>query len=422
MGGDLVSITCHADNDYVVQGVMNSKKGLFEIITGENPNKDQKKRQPLNMCLVLDRSGSMQSHQKLEFAKKAVVSVLNMLDDEDMVHLVVYDDKVDVIFAHQYAKDRSLLQAKVNSIQPGGSTNLSGGMEKGTQILESDSPIGYAKRMFVFSDGLLNVGIQSKEGIRDLVTKIYEKGIKVDSFGIGSDFDETIMKTISECGGAEFFFLKSSDVIEGLVLKALKSVFEVCASAATLTVRGRNGAIVTKIWGHDDVVKGALLGDLHFKNTRKVICEFTVPGSLSGSVEVLDYELRCTVNEKEFTLKDHLTMKFTTDAKLTETKNAKVEVFYVVQEAASIDEEIANFVRRNQTKDAIALQEKQIIKLKQVLSLDDSNGMVKNLLNMAEEALKKLQREGSSAETVQHYSHQTYMKRRGSMCYIDHYA
>eukprot|EP01102_Stenamoeba_stenopodia_P007153 TRINITY_DN1998_c0_g2_i1.p1 TRINITY_DN1998_c0_g2~~TRINITY_DN1998_c0_g2_i1.p1 ORF type:complete len:116 (-),score=36.69 TRINITY_DN1998_c0_g2_i1:60-407(-) len=115
-------------------------------------------------------------------------------------------------------------------------------------------------------------------------------------------------------------------------------------------------------------------------------------------------------------------MKFTTDAKLTETKNAKVEVFYVVQEAASIDEEIANFVRRNQTKDAIALQEKQIIKLKQVLSLDDSNGMVKNLLNMAEEALKKLQREGSSAETVQHYSHQTYMKRRGSMCYIDHYA
>jgi len=298
-GGELIHVNCYADNDYVVQGVMNSKKALFEIVTGENPNKDAAlKRQPLNMCLVLDRSGSMQSHQKLEFAKKAVVSVLNMLDDEDMVHLVVYDDKVDVVFSHQYAKDRSLLEPKVNAVRPGGSTNLSGGMEKGTSILEADSPMGYAKRMFVFSDGLLNVGIQSKEGIRDLVTKIYEKGIKVDSFGIGADFDEAIMKTISECGGAEFFFLKSSDVIEELVLKALKSVFSVCGSAATLVVRGRNGAIVTKIWGHDDVIKGANLGDLHYKNTRKVICEFTVPGSLSGNVEVLDYELNCTVNEK----------------------------------------------------------------------------------------------------------------------------
>jgi len=115
-------------------------------------------------------------------------------------------------------------------------------------------------------------------------------------------------------------------------------------------------------------------------------------------------------------------MKFTSDSKLTEAKNSKVEVFYVVQEAASIDEEIANLVRRNQTQEAIALQEKQILKLKQVLSLDDSNGMVKNLLQMAETALQKLQREGSSAEAVQHFSHQTYMKRRGSMCYIDHYA
>jgi len=417
MGGDLVSLHCLADNDYVVQGVMNSKKALIEIVTGENPNQEQQKREPLNICLVLDRSGSMQAHQKLDFAKKAVVSVLNTLEDEDMVHLVVYDDKVDVVFEHQYARDRSLLQAKVQSISPGGTTNLSEAMEKGATILETDSPTGYVKRMFVFSDGLLNVGIQSKEGIRDLVTKIYEKGVKIDSFGIGADFDAGIMKTISECGGSEFFFLRSADVIEEFVIKALKSVFELCASAATLTIRGRNGAIVTKIWGYDDVVNGAMLGGLHYRNSRKVLCEFTVPGSLNGIVEVLDFELRFTTNEKESTINDVLSMKFTTDATLTKVKNSEVEVAHTIQETSLVDEEIAKLVRNGQTKAAIGLQEKQIVRLKQVLTLDDPNGVVKQLLSMGEEALKKLQREGSSAESAQHYSHQCYMKQRQSMHY-----
>eukprot|EP01102_Stenamoeba_stenopodia_P007152 TRINITY_DN1998_c0_g1_i1.p1 TRINITY_DN1998_c0_g1~~TRINITY_DN1998_c0_g1_i1.p1 ORF type:complete len:459 (-),score=136.42 TRINITY_DN1998_c0_g1_i1:117-1400(-) len=422
MGGDLISLNCIADNDYVVQGIMNPKKAIIEIVTGENPNQEQQKRPPLNICLVLDRSGSMQANHKLDFAKKAVVSVLNTLEDQDMVHLVVYDDKVDVVFAHQYARDRSLLQVKVNAIHSGNTTNLSGGMEKGASLLETDSPAGYAKRMFVFSDGLLNVGIQSKEGIRDLVTTIYEKDIKIDSFGIGADFDEGIMKTISECGGSEFFFLKSADVIEELVIKALQGVFDLCALAATLTIRGCNGAIVTKVWGYDDVVNGAKLGGLHYKNTRQVICEFTVPGSMNDIVEVLEYELSYTTNEKESTIKDHLSMKFTTDATLTKAKNTKVEVFHSIQETSSIDEEIASLIKRSQTKEAIALQEKQIIRLKQVLKLDETNGVVKDLLDMAEEALKKLQREGSSAESAQHYSHQCYMKQRGSLHYYVQYS
>jgi len=259
-----------------------------------------------------------------------------------------------------------------------------------------------------------------------LVTSIYEKGIKVDSFGIGADFDETIMKTISENGGAEFFFLKSAEVIEDLVVKALHSVVEVCGSEAILAIRGVNSCFVTKIWGHDDLAKGAVLGDLHYKNTRKVLCEVTVPGSLTGENQVLHYELtyRSALNDKNVTISDSYCMKFTKDTKLTETKNPKVEVFHVVQEAASMDEEIAKFVRANNTSDAIALQEKQISQLKQVLELspDEDKQMLQILLTMAEEALSNLRTRGSSAEAAQHYSHQNYMKRRGSNCYMSHYS
>jgi Mg-chelatase subunit ChlD len=75
-----VNVLAIPDNSYVVNGVLNTKQVLFDLVTspkvvvGEEPP-----RAPLNLCVVLDRSGSMASGDKLTFAKEAIVSVLNLL-------------------------------------------------------------------------------------------------------------------------------------------------------------------------------------------------------------------------------------------------------------------------------------------------------------------------------------------------------
>ncbi|CAF4966012.1 unnamed protein product, partial [Rotaria magnacalcarata] len=65
---------------------------------------------------------------------------------------------------------------------------------------------------------------------------------------------------------------------------------------ARLILRGKNGATLTKIWGHENIVAGASLGDLHSDNLRSIFCEFTTSGtatSADGSeIEMLTYELR----------------------------------------------------------------------------------------------------------------------------------
>ena len=59
----------------------------------------------------------------------------------------------------------------------------------------------------IFSDGVANVGVTSKDGIFSIVDGIYQQGVGVSSFGIGADFDETMMKGIGEHGHGTFFFI-----------------------------------------------------------------------------------------------------------------------------------------------------------------------------------------------------------------------
>ena len=422
-----VRIQCIPDNAHAIAGILNSKRARFDIETkSDDPNSQ---RTPLNLALVLDRSGSMESNNKLTFAKRAVSSVLNLLHDDDVVHLVVYDTNVSIVFENARAATRQFLHPIVDQIQTGGSTNLSGGIETGAKLLVKYSYPGFSRRMFIFSDGLANVGLKTRAELTNLVAGYNNEGIITDSFGVGADFDAEIMKGIADTGGAKFFFLESAQVIDPLVTRALLSVFKVCGSQSRLVIRGKNGATVTKIWGHEDLVAGASLGDLHSDNLRSVLCEFNVAGTVNedgNDVEALVYELRYQrpndIAGEPIVIKGTLSLKFVEDESLVASVDPRVKTMYTIQMAASMDSRVAELVKLRKIQDAIELVTQQIAILKDVENLDDEKGMIRTLIRIAENMHNKLKDENVDREIIyQGYQHQSYLKRQASCEYLDHY-
>ena len=64
---------------------------------------------PLNFCLVLDRSGSMQG-QKLAALKDATKRVIDTLTPQDIVSIVLFDDTVQVLVPATAATDKQALR------------------------------------------------------------------------------------------------------------------------------------------------------------------------------------------------------------------------------------------------------------------------------------------------------------------------
>ncbi|CAF0833498.1 unnamed protein product [Adineta ricciae] len=416
----IVQIRCIPDNSYALIGVLNTKKVRFDIETKSKGESDQ--RTPLNLVLILDRSGSMESNDKLTFAKKAVISVLNLLHDDDIVHLVAYDSDVSIVFENARASTREYLYALVNNIQTAGSTNMSGGLEAGASLLEKYVYNGFSRRMFLFSDGQANVGLRTRAELTSLVAKYNNNGIITDSFGIGADFDAEIMKGIADAGGSRFFFLESAQVIEPLVTKALVSVFGVCGSQTRLIVRGKNGSVVTKIWGHNDIVAGASLGDLHSNNLRSVLCEFTTAADNTGNgqeVESLAYELRYLrpddLNGEPVSIKNTLSLKFVEDESLVANVDPHVQTMYATQRAADMDIEIAELAKNGKRKEAAEIVSAQLQMLREAEKYDNERGMIGLQIRLAENMQNKLNDENVGNDLVwQGYSHQGYLKRQCS--------
>jgi len=394
----------------------------------KTPSQDEKpKRAPLNLCIVLDRSGSMSSNQKLEFAKEAVKRVILSLNAQDLLHLVVYDDNAETIFENGNLNQREVLLKLVEDLHTRGSTNLSGGLKEGENLINKHHRENYSRRIFLFSDGLANVGIQNHDEMNKFVKDIYERGTKIDPFGIGADFDAKMMKNIGEYAGGEFFFLETAQSIPIMVGKSLENLLTAIGTDGNLKIMGKTDCIVRKIYQHSDLIGGAKLGDIHSDNLRQILCEIEIATTKTEKeIQVLTYELSYLPskegeNQTRVTSTGILNFQITTDDSLLKLENLAVQVFLVIQQSADSDLEIQKFVQNHDSKSAISAQEKQISQLKSVLHLDQT-GMVQLLLKISENTLEKLKVEGTSRNMEQNYSHQNYMKMKGSMKYVDHYS
>lgn len=241
---------------------------------------EQTAKVPLNISIVIDRSGSM-SGEKLEYAKKAAADIVSKLSEDDFVSIVVYDDQVKLLQPSTRVLEKSDILTKINRIETGGSTNLWGGTEMGYRQVKETYKKNYVNRVLLISDGLANVGLTSLYEIRRRVQNFKDKeGISVSTFGVGLDYNELLMTDMAEAGAGNYYFIDKPEAMAGIFEKELNGMLSVAAQNAELRIQLPRGVRIDKAFafryeqtGSELVIQ---LRDLFSEETRGFLMRFTI--------------------------------------------------------------------------------------------------------------------------------------------------
>ncbi len=257
-------------------------------------------RLPVNVAIVLDRSGSMADERKFSIAAEAVKQSLRMLCPTDRFSLVVYDTAVDVLMPSTPATPDATRRAftALNDVGPRGGTDLGAGWLKGSEQVAEFLKADRVSRCLLLTDGLANHGIMDRGMLANLAGEQRRRGIVTSTFGVGADFDERLLRDLAHEGGGNFFFIEGAAEIPEILTGELGEALEVTLRDASLVITSNGDeqvAALNTFRHRPDHARNAMhieLGDLTSGQELDVVLRMDFPHGAPGETANAVFQLR----------------------------------------------------------------------------------------------------------------------------------
>ncbi len=197
----------------------------------------EQQRNPSNLVLVADISGSMASDNKLELLKNAMTTLVSQLNQDDQIAIVVYNDNATTILEPTQVSNKRKIFNAINQLNAGGSTNAEQGLLKGYEIAERMFQPGFNNRVILTSDGMANVGSTSPEAILEKITESKEKGIFLTTLGVGRGmFNDYLLEQLANQGNGNYLYIANQRDIQEAFIDDLNSQLQTVAKDAKIQV------------------------------------------------------------------------------------------------------------------------------------------------------------------------------------------
>ncbi len=271
---------------------------LISVTTGSDRHPDPVRR-PLNLAVVLDRSGSMAEERKFDYAREAVCSLLDHLNGQDFLSIIVYDDRIETLLPTQRVRDRNAIKAILEEVYPRGSTNLGGGMQEGFRQIERNFRPECVNRVILLSDGLANRGITDPRRLNELAACYRAKSISLSTIGVGLEYNENLMLGLSQHGGGNYYFVESGRQLSSIFDHEFDGMSAVVAQNALVDLTPGRGVEIRDVIGapwHREAGRVLFdVGDLYADDRREYTVELGIPegsGVLHAARGVVRWDCR----------------------------------------------------------------------------------------------------------------------------------
>jgi len=268
-----------------------------------SPAEDDK-RPPLDLVVAADRSGSMHG-DKMRLMRTTLELLVKRsgLTERDRVSIVSFDSQVrlELPLEKMDAAGRAKAESVVRRIQPGSTTNLSGGALKAVDVLDASAGSrglfglgggkneeGRTRAVMLFTDGLANEGIRDTPSLCTAVNGALTAAaaklggpISLFTFGFGHDHNENCLRTLATSSGTGglYYYVGTAEDIPNAFADALGGLTSVVAQNASVTLEALGGTSVVRVLGDAyTYANGSLaLGDLFAEEEKDVLIELKLP-------------------------------------------------------------------------------------------------------------------------------------------------
>ncbi|MBP7692176.1 MAG: von Willebrand factor type A domain-containing protein [Anaerolineales bacterium] len=195
-------------------------------------------RQPLNLTLVIDVSGSMSDGGRLELVKQAVQLLVDRLTAADNLAVVAYSTEARVVLQPVSGSDRNTILNAVYGLYPENSTNAEAGLQLGYQMAQLMYRPAAVNRVILLSDGVANVGATGPGAILESIgAAARDYGIKLTSVGVGmGNFNDVLLEQLADQGDGNYAYVDDLDEARKLFVEKLVSTLQVIALDAKIQV------------------------------------------------------------------------------------------------------------------------------------------------------------------------------------------
>lgn len=198
-------------------------------------------RLPLNLGIVLDRSGSMYDEKRLDYVVEAVKYLIDHLGPEDRAAVVAFADKAEVVAsADQVLGNKALvkkdLDQRLDELEIGGGTQMALGMEKALAEIEKYYSPNRLNRLLLLTDGQT----YEERKCLDLARQQRDR-ISCSTLGVGIEFNEKLLMEMAEASGANYHFISDPATIPGIFSGELEGLRNVALTNARIEVRLSSG-------------------------------------------------------------------------------------------------------------------------------------------------------------------------------------
>jgi Ca-activated chloride channel family protein len=244
------------------------------------------RRAPVNVALVLDKSGSM-GGRKIAEARQAAILAVQRLQADDIVSVVVYDSVVRVIVPATKARDKSAIIRAIRQVQASGSTALFAGVSKGAAELRKFSERERINRIVLLSDGLANIGPSSPGELAALGATLAKEGFAVTTIGLGLGYNEDLMAGLAAASDGNHAFAESAADLARIFNLEFGDLFAVSAKEVRIEIHCADGVRPIRVLGRNALIQGqritSRLGYLNGSQEKYLLLEVEVPALSHGT-------------------------------------------------------------------------------------------------------------------------------------------